>query len=243
MDEVLLHVVQVAQGVEQLAPDGGLHLGEVGRDDLVERPPRDPAGDPACQVGGRRRDVDGADRVVVRVARQVLPDLGLEPRLVGDLDAETYAKPAVRPARGGIPHLPLALGERGEGIGLVARVEVHVVGDRDLRDPPRHGRRAVDVDGDVAVGREVRVEVRVERQVAVRLGPGGGKRGRRLQGGRSQGGRRSHRDRLVRCAHPAISPSSRPTRPNASRQMSSSSSEWAAVTMVRSRAPSSATVG
>ena len=44
-------------------------------------------------------------------------------------------------------------------------------------------------------------------------------------------------------AHPAITPSSRPTRSNASSARSSCSSVWAAVTIVRIRALSSATVG
>ncbi len=218
--EVLLHVVEVADGVEELAPDGSLDLGEVRPDDRVERSPGDPARHPAGQVRGIRPNVDRADGVVVGVVRQVLANLGLAVRLVADLDAEPHPKPAIRPARGRIAHLPLAGGERRVRVGRIPRVEVQVVGDRDLRDPPFDRCRAVRVDRHVAVGRQVRVEVCVQREIAVRLRPRRGQRG-----------------------HPAISPSSRPTRPNASRQVSSSSSEWAAVTMVRRRAPSRATVG
>ena len=78
-----------------------------------------------------------------------------------------------------------------EVVGRRAGLEVDVVGDRDLGDPALDGLRGVDVDRDVAVGREVRVEVGVERQVAGL--------GRRVA--RSRPGSR----------HPAIRPSSRPT--------------------------------
>ncbi len=157
--------------VEELAADRGQDLGEVGRDDLVERSAGRPAGDTACLVGRVHPDVDGADRVVVRVARQVLPDLGLPLRLVRHLDAEADVEPAVRPARGGVADLALARRERRERVGGGARVEVEVVGDGDLGDAPFDRRGAVGVDRRVAVGREVRVEVRVERQVAIGLRP------------------------------------------------------------------------
>ena len=88
-------------------------------------------------------------------------------------------------------------------------------------------RRGVDVDRDVAVGRQVGVEVRVERQVA-RLGDRSPAVRRSRAGGR----------------HPAIRPElvARPGRTRPGRA-SSCSSVWAAVTIVRSRALSMATVG
>ena len=82
--------------------------------------------------------------------------------------------------------------------------------------PALQGQGRVDVDGDLAVGRLVRMEVTVEREVS------------------------GLADRL---GHPAMRPSSRPTRSNAASAVSSISSVCAAVTIVRMRALSSATVG
>ena len=59
-----------------------------------------------------------------------------------------------------------AIGERRVGEGRRTRFEVDVIGDRQLGDAPLEGGGGVDVDRDVAVWREVGMEVCVERQVA-----------------------------------------------------------------------------
>ena len=68
------------------------------------------------------------------------------------------------PAIGGRTHDPLAILEAGIAVGRIARVEVDVVGDRDLGETQRDGLRRVQVDRDGAVGRLVGVDVGVERQ-------------------------------------------------------------------------------
>ena len=142
------------------------------------------------------------------------------PRLVGDLDAEPDGDPERRPALGGLADGPLAVAVVGPVV-RVGRVEVDVVGDRQLaRSVARDGRGGVRVDRDVAVGRPVGVEMGVERQVA-RLGI----------------------ERAIGQCHPAVRPVSRPIRSNAPSAVSSCSSVCAAVTIVRIRALSRATVG
>ena len=164
--------------------------------------------------------VDGPDHVVVRVAGEMVADLVLA--------ADSYVistpnrmaipcGPSARPPRG-----PSAPGPEREPIGRGARVEVDVIGDRQLGDPALDGGGRVDVDRDVAVGREVRVEVGVERQVARLADPRLGSAG-------------------------SVTPRSAPARGRPGRtrraRVSSCSSVWAAVTIVRMRALSSATVG
>src|SRR4029079_1950657 len=148
-------------------------------------------------------------------------DVVLVPPVVGDLDAEPDRDAAGRPAFGRGPDDAFALGERDEVEGRRPRREVDVVRDRELGNPALGGLCGVRVDRDVAVGRQVRVEMAVERQVA-RLRPG---------------------TERIGVHYPAIRPSSRPTVANASSAWSSCSSAWAAVTIVRIRALSIATVG
>jgi hypothetical protein len=144
---------------------GGLDLVERGRHDVGQRASFDPCRDAPRAV--RRIDpiMDRPDREVVCVASQVVADVGLPGPVVGQFDAEPDRTPWGPSAR---PHLgrPLAIREGRVGEGLGARLEVDVVGDGDLGDATLERGRSVDVDGDVAVGRQVRVHVRVERQVA-----------------------------------------------------------------------------
>src|SRR4029078_4350258 len=148
-------------------------------------------------------------------------DVVLVPPVVGDLDAEPDRDAAGRPAFGRGPDDAFALGERDEVEGRRPRRKVDVVRDRELGNPALGGLCGVRVDRDVAVGRQVRVEMAVERQVA------------RLR-------RATER---IGVHYPAIRPSSRPTVANASSAWSSCSSAWAAVTIVRIRALLIATVG
>ncbi len=128
---------------------------------------------PATQRGDvplavRRFDavVHRADGEVVGVAGQVVADVGFPFPVVGQLDPEPDADALRCPALGGVADDPFAVGERRVAEGRGARLEVDVVGDRDLGDPALDGGRRVGVDRDAAVGREVRVQVGVERQVA-----------------------------------------------------------------------------
>ena len=164
--EVALDEVEVAERVEELGADRTPDFVEVRRDDLRERAARDPRVDARRVVRRVRVDVDAADDVVVAVPSEVIADLGLVAAVVGDLDAEPDRDAARAPALGGLADDPLAGRERDEVEGRCARFEVDVIGDRDLGDPPLDGLRRVDVDRDVAVRREVRVEVAVERQVS-----------------------------------------------------------------------------
>ena len=85
--------------------------------------------------------------------------------VVGQLDPETDRDAVRGPALGRLADDPLPVVERRVRVGRRAGLEVDVIGDRELGDPALERRRGVDVDRDVAVGREVGVEMRVERQV------------------------------------------------------------------------------
>ena len=110
--------------------------------------------------------MDRSDGEVVGVPREVLPDVRLPRPVVGQLDTEPDRHALRPPALGGLPDHPLAVLERGVPERRRAGLEVDVIGDRELGDPAFERGCGVDVDHDVAVGREVRVEVGVERQVA-----------------------------------------------------------------------------
>ena len=96
----------------------------------------------------------------------MLADVGLPRSVVGQLDPEADLDALRTPSFGGAADDPLAVLERREREGRRAGLEIDVVGDRDLGDPALERRRRVVVDRDVAVGRQVRVDVGVERQVA-----------------------------------------------------------------------------
>ena len=110
--------------------------------------------------------MDAADDVVVAVPLEMIADRGLVAVVVRDLDAEPDRDAARAPALGGLADDPLAGRERDEVEGGRARVEVDVIGDRDLGDAALDGLGGVGVDRDIAVGREVGMEVAVERQVS-----------------------------------------------------------------------------
>jgi hypothetical protein len=106
------------------------------------------------------------DDVVVSVPPEVLAEIGLEPAVVRQLDAEADGETARTPPFGGLTDDPLALLERRRGIGRRARLEVDVVGDGDLVDAAFQRLLSVRVDRHVAVRRQVRMQVRIERKVA-----------------------------------------------------------------------------
>src|SRR5436190_14666067 len=216
--EVALHEIEMADRVEQARSDRAPDLIEVRGDDVRERSAGGPGRD-ASRVERRVCiHVDAPDHVVVRVPGQVVADVLLVGPVVGDLDPEADRDAVPRPALRSVSRDPFALGEGREREGRRARHEIDMIGDGELGDPALDGFGRVRVDRDVGVGRQVRMEVGVEGQVAGL--------------GRELGVR-----------HPAISPSSRPTLANASRARSSWASAWAAVTIVRIRALSIATVG
>ena len=95
----------------------------------------------------------------------MVADVGFPAAIVGQLHAEADRDAARAPALGGLADDPLAIGEGGVPEGRRTGLEVDVVRDRQLGDAPLQGCRGVGVDRDIAVRRQVRVEVRVERQV------------------------------------------------------------------------------
>ena len=130
-------------------------------------------------------------------------------------------EPAVRPALGGLADVALAVGERREPVGRHRRVEVDVVGDRELRRcrarrPGRSRPRA-------ARSRRASGPCGGARRAAGRAPfaePGGDAREVDLVldlGPRARVGRGV----LPGDRHPPITPSSRPTRSNASSARSS----------------------
>ena len=150
---------------------------------------------------------------------------GLPRSVVGQLDAEPDVR---RPAA---PSARRRRGRSARGRSNVVYAKAGAPGSKSTWSviaisamPRSSGGRRVDVDRDVAVGRQVGVEVGVERQVARLVGR------RRLRGAT----RASPGDEAELAADPVE---------RVERAMSSCSSAWAAVTIVRSRALSSATVG
>ena len=204
------------------------------------RPATNPATRTPCTASGA--DVDAADDVVVRVAAQPAADLVLVAALVGDLDAEPDGEATVGPALGRLADVALPVRERGEPVGRHRRVEVHVVGDRELRDAALDGQGAVRLELRVRVGRADRVQVRVERQVAAVAEPGGDARqvdlvldlGPLARVGRGVPEATAHPRDHAQLAADAV---------EAASARSSMSSVCAAVTIVRIRARSRATVG
>ncbi len=85
--------------------------------------------------------------------------------IVGELHAEPDRHALRSPALGGLADDAFPVLERGVSERRSSWLEVHVVRDRKLGDASLEGGRRVEVDRDVAVGRQVRVEVGVERQV------------------------------------------------------------------------------
>jgi hypothetical protein len=111
--------------------------------------------------------VDRSDHEIVLIAVEMGADGRLVCTLVSDLHAEADVYPPIGPPFGCLADAPLAIGEGRERVRGPAGIEVDVVGDRDLRDALRHRAGGEHVDRDVAVGREVGVEVTVERKVVV----------------------------------------------------------------------------
>ena len=107
-------------------------------------------------------------------------NVGLPAPVVGELRAEPDDHALPRPALGGAANHALAVVVARVLEGRVARVEVDVVGDRDLGDAALDGQLRVHVDRDGAVRRLLGVEVRVEGQVLAATG-----RSRSLEAGRS----------------------------------------------------------
>ncbi len=96
----------------------------------------------------------------------MVADVAFPRSVVGELDAEADLDALRTPSFGSAADDPFAVLERRERERRRARLEIDVVGDRDLGDPALECGRRVVVDRDVAVGRQVRVDVGVERQVA-----------------------------------------------------------------------------
>ena len=70
------------------------------------------------------------------MAGEVLADVGFPRAVVGEFDAEADLDALRSPAFGGATDDPLAVLERREREGRRSRLEVDVVGDGDLGDPP-----------------------------------------------------------------------------------------------------------
>ena len=97
------------------------------------------------------------------MAVEVVADPHLVPAVIGDLGTESNGHAVRRPALGGLADRSLTDIERHEVISGCARFEIDVVGDRQLGDPALDRLGGVCVDRDVAVGREIRVEMGIER--------------------------------------------------------------------------------
>ena len=69
------------------------------------------------------------------------------------------------PAVGGVAHRAFPLLERRVLVGGGAALEVHVIRDRELGEAAGGGQGRDGIDREVAVGRQVRVHVCVEREV------------------------------------------------------------------------------
>ena len=161
--EIPFHEVEVADRVEQARPDRRQDLVEVRRNDLRQASPRRPRCDARDVILRAGVDVDAADDEVVRMPGEVIADVGLVGAVIGDLDTEPDRDPAGRPSLGGVTGDPLAVLERGVRERGRPGYEIHVVGDRG--DAALDGLGGVVVDRDVAVGRQVGVEMPVEREV------------------------------------------------------------------------------
>ena len=116
----------------------------------------------------------GTDREVVGMSGQVVPDVRFPAAVVGQLHAEPDRHALRPPTFRRATDDPLPIGERRIAEGLRSGLEVHVIGDRQFPDAPLQSCLGVDIDGGVAVRRQVRMQVRVERQVArLAIGHGG----------------------------------------------------------------------
>jgi hypothetical protein len=78
-------------------------------------------------------------------------DLRLPAAIVRELDPESDGDPIVGPSLGRFTDGTFPLGERGVAVGRCGRVEVDMVGDRDLADAPFDRLPCVDVDRYIAV--------------------------------------------------------------------------------------------
>ena len=159
-----LALVHVAECVEQAATGGRGDLGEVRRHGFGQGLAGRPARYPRLGIRPVRHRVDGADRVVVPVRRQVLADVVLVSRLVGQLDAEADSNPA-GPAILEIADQPLAVRVVGVFVGRRAGHEVEVVRQRDFGDPALERLGGIQLHRHLAVGREVGVEMGIDRDV------------------------------------------------------------------------------
>ena len=218
--EVALHEVEVADRVEQAGPGGADTSSKYGATISASGAARDPRRDAGRRVRRVGADVDGADREVVGVARE--SGRGCRPRsaLVGQLDTEPDRQAVRRPALGRLADDALALVERREVVGRRAGLEVDVVGDRDL--------------GDAALDGLARRRRRSGRRCRARGRCGGGRRA----------GRSSPADVVGRPRSPRDEPQLAADRVERRRARGrAASSAWAAVTIVRRRALSRATVG
>ncbi len=113
------------------------------------------------------------------MAAQVLADVRLPRAVVRELDAEPDRHALGTPALGRVTDLALALLVGGVRVGGLTGLEVEVVRDGDLGDTAFDRLAGVLVDVGRRIGRQVRVQVCVEREVA-RLSIGGHRAGSRF---------------------------------------------------------------
>jgi hypothetical protein len=219
--EIPLHEVDMPDGIKEPGPGGRLDLVEVGRDDVRQGS----TGHPGFHATGDIRrvgpDVDRPDDEVVHVLREVMADRVFPDAFVREFDAEPDRQAQGFPAVRSFAHGATSLLERRVGVRGRARVEVDVIGDGDLRDAELDRLARVRLDAGVAIRREGRMQVGIQRQASPS----------------------PIAARAVHAVHPAMMPSSRPTVEKAWSAWSSCDSAWAAVTIVRSLDWSMATVG
>jgi hypothetical protein len=163
--KVTLDEVDMPERIEQTGPGSRRDLVEVGLDDLGNRFAGSECRDTIRPVWRKRSDVDRSDREVVAVLSQMRPDVALVPTLIRQLAAKSD-RDSISPSFAGLSHNPFPPLIRDEVVRRIARIEIDVVGDRDLVDVALDGLGGICVDRDVTVGRQAGVQVAVERQIA-----------------------------------------------------------------------------
>jgi hypothetical protein len=97
---------------------------------------------------------------------EMVADVRLPRPIVGQLHPEPDRDTLRPPALGRLADDPLPIVERRVGERRGSWLEVDVVRDGEFGDPTLERRGRVDVDGDVAVGRQAGMEMGIEGQVA-----------------------------------------------------------------------------